>query len=167
MRETRKAMGETVTIRDLQVKVSPNKLVYTAGELFDATGMVLTVIYDDGSEEDVTSGFVLPKTPLRAGQQTVTFTYAGIEKEISLTVNRGTESETTGNDTEETTSSPDETTAPDESTDSSDTSEETGDAANTGCGKGCGSVMASALTLPLLAAAAFAVLRIRKKEEEI
>lgn len=166
MRETRKAMGETVTIRDLQVKVSPNKLVYTAGELFDATGMVLTVIYDDGSEEDVTSGFVLPQTPLRAGQQTVTFTYAGIEKEISLTVNRGTESETTGNDTEETTSSPDETTAPDESTDSSDTSEETGDAANTGCGKGCGSVMASALTLPLLAAAAFAVLRIRKKEEE-
>lgn len=166
MRETRKAMGETVTIRDLQVKVSPNKLVYTAGELFDATGMVLTVIYDDGSEEDVTSGFVLPQTPLRAGQQTVTFTYAGIEKEISLTVNRGTESETTGNDTEETTSSPDETTAPDESTGSSDTSEETGDAANTGCGKGCGSVMASALTLPLLAAAAFAVLRIRKKEEE-
>ena len=98
IREAREALGETVKITDLRIKQSPNKLVYKAGELFDASGMVLTV-----SESEVSEGFVLPTTPLTAGQQTVKFTYQGIEKEISLTVNRA-DNETvdtgSGNDTD-------------------------------------------------------------------
>ena len=103
IREAREALGETVKITDLRIKQSPNKLVYKAGELFDASGMILTVIYDDFSESEVSEGFVLPTTPLTAGQQTVKFTYQGIEKEISLTVNRA-DNETvdtgSGNDTD-------------------------------------------------------------------
>lgn len=51
--------------------------------------MVLTVIYDDGSQETVSDGFTLPTEPLKEGQQSVKFSYQGIEKEISLTVNKG------------------------------------------------------------------------------
>ena len=36
----------------------------------------------------MSEGFVLPSTPLKAGQQTVTFTYAGVSKTISVVVNR-------------------------------------------------------------------------------
>ncbi len=89
IRAARTAMGEQVKITELRVKTSPTKLVYKAGELFDATGMVLTVIYDDGSQETVSEGFTLPTEPLKEGQQSVKFSYRGIEKEISLTVNKG------------------------------------------------------------------------------
>ena len=98
VREVRLALGEEVKIASLAVKTSPSKLTYTAGERFDATGMVLTVIYDDGSEEDVTEGFVLPEAPLTEGQQTVTFQYRGIEKEISLTVNADPSQKPSGGD---------------------------------------------------------------------
>ena len=50
--------------------------------------MVVTIVYDDGSQDDVSSGFVLPTEPLYAGQQMVTFYYEGIAKTISVTVNR-------------------------------------------------------------------------------
>ena len=88
IREVRTAFGETVRITELQVKTSPNKLVYVDGEMFDATGIELIVIYDDGSRDQVNEGLVLPTTPLKAGQQTVTFSYAGVSKTISVTVNR-------------------------------------------------------------------------------
>ena len=88
VRDVRAAFGETVRIVELQVKTSPTKLVYVDGEVFDATGMTLTVIYDDGSRDEVTSGYTLPTAPLKAGQQTVTFSYAGVSKTISVTVNR-------------------------------------------------------------------------------
>lgn len=98
IREVRKALGETVKINELRVKVYPSKTVYVDGEYFDATGMVLVLIYDDGSEEQVTSGYTLPTEALKAGQQTVTFSYAGISKTISVTVNRGTNTDTPGGD---------------------------------------------------------------------
>lgn len=87
IRNVRKALGETVKVSELRIKVSPNKLTYVSGEKFDPTGLVVTVIYDDASEEDVTSGFVFEDTPLYAGQQLISFTYMGIEKEMSITVN--------------------------------------------------------------------------------
>ena len=88
IRAVRQAFGENVSITELRVKSSPSKLTYVDGELFDAAGLVVTVIYDDGSQEDVSSGFVLPTEPLVAGQQTVTFYYQGVAKTISVTVNR-------------------------------------------------------------------------------
>ena len=88
VREVRKAFGETVSIADLLVSHSPDKLTYVDGESFDAAGLRLTVVYDDGSRDEVSEGFVLPTTPLKAGQQTVTFTYAGVSKTISVVVNR-------------------------------------------------------------------------------
>ena len=88
VRAVRKAFGETVSITELRIKTPPAKLTYVDGELFDATGMVVTIVYDDGSQDDVSSGFVLPTEPLYAGQQMVTFYYEGIAKTISVTVNR-------------------------------------------------------------------------------
>ena len=88
VREVRVAFGETVRIAELLVSHSPDKLTYVDGEIFDATGLRLTVVYDDGSREEVSEGFVLPTTPLTAGQPSVTFTYKGVSKTISVTVNR-------------------------------------------------------------------------------
>ena len=88
VRAVRKAFGETVSITELRIKTPPAKLTYVDGEMFDATGMVVTIVYDDGSQDDVSSGFVLPTEPLYAGQQMVTFYYEGIAKTISVTVNR-------------------------------------------------------------------------------
>lgn len=126
IRNARKAFGETITISELRVKTSPTKLVYTDGEMFDATGMVLTVIYDDSSEEDVSSGFTLPLEALTAGQQMVTFTYMGIEKQISITVNNSSSTDTeTDTDTDT-----DTDTATDTDTDTGSSSETSGSESN-------------------------------------
>lgn len=116
VRDVRAAFGETVRIVELQVKTSPTKLVYVDGEVFDATGMTLTVIYDDGSRDEVTSGYTLPTAPLKAGQQTVTFSYAGVSKTISVTVNRNPNADPTPVDPTDPTdpTNPTDPTTPDE-----------------------------------------------------
>ena len=153
VREVRLALGEEVKIAGLSVKVSPTKLVYTAGEKFDAAGMVLTVIYDDGSEEDVTEGFVVPEEALTAGQQTVTFSYRGVEKEISLTVNAAADpNPPSGDDTTETgTNGSGETT-----TETGKTEEPSG---------GCKSALSVGILL-VLALCGTAPILFRKKREE-
>ena len=156
VRIVRIALGEDVKIANLAVKTSPNKLVYTEGELFDATGMVLTVIYDDGSEEDVTEGFDLPMTPLTEGQQTVTFSYRGVEKEISLTVNAGTNPNPTPNPGE----------------DKTETGTGTGDSGTTapsdtkpaGCAGGCKSTLPAGVALMLILCGAVPLVRKKRKD---
>ena len=43
----------TKTLESIEVKTAPAKLEYTVGDTFDPTGLVITAIYDDESEEDI------------------------------------------------------------------------------------------------------------------
>ena len=156
VRTVRIALGEDVKIANLAVKTSPSKLVYTAGELFDATGMVLTIIYDDGSEEDVSEGFDLPTTPLTEGQQTVTFSYRGVEKEISLTVNAGTNPNPNPNPNPGGTET-------DSGTTESDTAAPNGEKPK-GCNGGCGATIPAGVALMLILCGAVPLIRKKKND---
>lgn len=80
----------------IAVHTSPAKTVYTAGERFDPTGLVLTVTYDNGETKDVaytaanSSEFTFsPDRALALTDNSVTVTYGGVSVSIAVTVNKG------------------------------------------------------------------------------
>ena len=98
---SRKEISLTATwaekqLSDVVIKTQPTKLTYNALENFDATGLVVTEYYDNGTQQDVTyvgneSSFAFSVTQLQGTDngQKVVVTYEGYELETSaLTVNR-------------------------------------------------------------------------------
>lgn len=80
----------------IAVHTPPAKTVYTAGERFDPTGLVLTVTYDNGETKDVAytaanaSEFTFsPDRALALTDKSVTVTYCGVSVSIAVTVNKG------------------------------------------------------------------------------
>ena len=80
----------------IAVHTPPAKTVYTAGERFDPTGLVLTVTYDNGETKDVAytaanaSEFTFsPDSALALTDNSVTVTYGGVSVSIAVTVNKG------------------------------------------------------------------------------
>lgn len=80
----------------IAVHTPPAKTVYTAGERFDPTGLVLTVTYDNGETKDVaytaanSSEFTFsPDRALALTDNSVTVTYGGVSVSIAVTVNKG------------------------------------------------------------------------------
>lgn len=80
----------------IAVHTPPAKTVYTAGERFDPTGLVLTVTYDNGETKDVAytaanaSEFTFsPDRALALADNSVTVTYGGVSVSIAVTVNKG------------------------------------------------------------------------------
>ncbi len=80
----------------IAVHTPPAKTVYTAGERFDPTGLVLTVTYDNGETKDVAytaanaSEFTFsPDRALALTDKSVTVTYGGVSVSIAVTVNKG------------------------------------------------------------------------------
>ena len=80
----------------IAVHTPPAKTVYTAGERFDPTGLVLTVTYDNGETKDVAytaanaSEFAFsPDRALALTDKSVTVTYGGVSVSIAVTVNKG------------------------------------------------------------------------------
>ncbi len=72
----------------LTIKTNPTKMSYVDGDTLDTTGLVLTATYDDGSVEDITSGFTVTGT-LSRNQTEATVSYGGKTVTISgLTVDR-------------------------------------------------------------------------------
>ncbi len=65
------------TLSELKITTPPTKVDYREGESFDYEGMVLTAVYSDGSEKDVTQdmGAIVVHDPLTAADTQVTFTY--------------------------------------------------------------------------------------------
>ena len=97
---SRKEISLTATwaekqLSDVVIKTQPTKLTYNALENFDATGLVVTEYYDNGTQQDVTyvgneSSFAFSVTKLQGTDngQKVVVTYEGYELETSaLTVN--------------------------------------------------------------------------------
>lgn len=80
----------------IAVHTPPAKTVYTAGERFDPTGLVLTVTYDNGETKDVAytaanaSEFTFsPDRALALTDNSVTVTYGGVSVSIAVAVNKG------------------------------------------------------------------------------
>ena len=80
----------------IAVHTPPAKTVYTAGERFDPTGLVLTVTYDNGETKDVAytaanaSEFAFsPDGALALTDNSVTVTYGGVSVSIAVAVNKG------------------------------------------------------------------------------
>ncbi len=60
----------------IEIYQKPEKLVYTAGEKLDTTGMTVRLHKGDGSAEDITEGFTTDVTTLsEVGTKSVTVTY--------------------------------------------------------------------------------------------
>ena len=75
-------------VSSIAVKTQPSKTVYNAGESFNTAGMVITVTYNDGSSEDISTGFtVSPSGALTTSNTTVTISYGGKTTTVNITVN--------------------------------------------------------------------------------
>ena len=80
-----------VTLSGISVKTAPDKVNYTEGELFDATGMVIEATYSDSSTAAVTSYTYAPTAALTTADTEVTISYTegGVTKTCTqaITVN--------------------------------------------------------------------------------
>ena len=75
-----------VGITGIVVAVMPNKTSYSAGDIFDPTGLVIAYAKSDGSREIIEDAFVLPTAPLKAGDTYVTVTYGDHSVDVPVTV---------------------------------------------------------------------------------
>ncbi len=79
----------------IEIKTLPTKLTYTVGDTFDATGLQVSAVYDNGDKEDIVADEYNVSSPdmSRSGTVTVTVTYkADISKTATfdITVNGDT-----------------------------------------------------------------------------
>lgn len=78
----------TATISSISVQSKPSKTVYTVGEVFSSSGLVVKVNMSDGTSKTVTSGFTVSAPDMStAGTKTVTVTYEGKTETFNITVN--------------------------------------------------------------------------------
>ena len=86
LREVRQLLGDTPVISRITVSVNPGKTIYTAGEFFDPTGLVLKVIYDDLSEISVTEGYTYSQEALTINDSYVDILYNGAKTSVNIQV---------------------------------------------------------------------------------
>ncbi len=88
------AATASATLTGISVSTPPTKTVYTAGESFDPTGMVVTAAYSDSTSAPVTGYTVTDGNNLTAGKTTVNISYTedGVNKTTTqaITVNAAT-----------------------------------------------------------------------------
>ncbi len=68
------AVGSTV--ERLEVTKQPDKVEYSVGETFDATGMEITAVYTNGTSRDVTSAVTFRAEPMTADTKAITVEFA-------------------------------------------------------------------------------------------
>ena len=90
MRERAADFGETVTRKSISVGKEATKMSYLRGEKFDPAGMVLVLIWSDGSREEITKGYSIVggDKPLTLNNRTVTIQYEGLSTVLNVTVNK-------------------------------------------------------------------------------
>ncbi len=89
----------------------PDKTLYQVQEALDPSGLVLTVTYSDGSEEQLDSGFACsPEILSEAGRNMITVSYRNLATEYVVVVQEPV------TDPPEETTAPEETNAPEETT---------------------------------------------------
>ena len=77
-------------LEKIEVTTNPNKTAYEEGEKFDKTGMVITAIYSDGSEEGVTDYTYSPTESLTTNDTKITITYKDKTATVTITVKEKT-----------------------------------------------------------------------------
>ena len=87
IRAKKKELGYPVAVSELKIAVRPDKTNYVSGEKFAAEGMVLKLIFADGSEIVVTD-FKTDKTVLNYGDEKVVIacTYEGADYSAELDI---------------------------------------------------------------------------------
>lgn len=80
------AKTEPKTLDRIEVTTRPNKIKYKVGEKFDKTGMVVTAVYSDGSNEDITDYTYTPTGALKETDRTIEITYQGKTTNVNITV---------------------------------------------------------------------------------
>ena len=87
LREAKARFGAPVAMKELELASVPDKIRYNAGDTFDPTGMVLRVVYEDGSEIILGANqYTLDKTVLHAGDVGITASYTDGDKTVSVLV---------------------------------------------------------------------------------
>ena len=70
----------------IEITSPPAKTEYVEGERFDATGMVVSCLYDDGSKQTVTDYTIDKNGELVAGDKQITVTYGEFSATVAITV---------------------------------------------------------------------------------
>lgn len=66
-------------IKSFTVTGAPAKTTYNLGEVFDTTGLTLTVTYDDGTTETITGGYNIEPAVVAADTTQVVISYGGVK----------------------------------------------------------------------------------------
>ena len=74
------------TLEKIEITTNPNKMEYLVGEVFDKTGMVVTAIYSDASQETITEYEYAPTGELTTNDNLITISYQGKMAILSITV---------------------------------------------------------------------------------
>ena len=78
------------TLEKIEITTNPNKMEYLVGEVFDKTGMVVTAIYSDASQETITEYEYAPTGELTTNDNLITISYQGKMAILSITVREET-----------------------------------------------------------------------------
>ena len=72
----------------IEITTDPDRTVYSVGDVFDPTGMVVTANYSDGSQRVLSSGEYIysPDGPLSEGDDTITVTFGGYSDTVDIVV---------------------------------------------------------------------------------
>ncbi len=75
------------TLSAISVQTMPSKTTYTAGDKFDASGLIVKATMSDGTSKILTSGFTVSSPNMSTvGTKTVTVSYGGKTTSFSITV---------------------------------------------------------------------------------
>ncbi len=72
---------------NLEITTMPTKTVYSVGEQFDRTGMVVTATFEDNTTADVTGACTFTVDMSSVGEKEVTVKYQSLTKTFKITVN--------------------------------------------------------------------------------
>lgn len=73
-------------LKELKIATAPTKVAYNEGDKFDAAGMVVKAVYEDGKEELITNYTVTAPAELKATDTAITVSYLGKTVKQNITV---------------------------------------------------------------------------------
>lgn len=79
-------VAEDVVPVSIEVSANPTKLSYVEGEMFDTTGMTISLVYSDGTKEIITGYTLSATSALVLTDKAVTVTYEGLTVQVPITV---------------------------------------------------------------------------------
>ena len=76
---------EKTDVYDIKITHLPNKTTYSAGEVFDPAGMIVTVSYTDKTKEEITN-YSYSHEPLKVTDKEIEISYAGKTASVAIVV---------------------------------------------------------------------------------